>query len=430
MSVTSVKNVLQVMIGKSIAATGASVQLTSPTASNYIADGEIVALNSAGTYLTPGSTISDTEFIRLAFRSGDFIQYSNKIYGKSTTKFTGVDGSQGQDQIYHIGYVGSGTNNIDVSAANDFFLNITYNHDIEFWSEQLDKRVYFDTYATPTARKLALSMARQINIDGGTKIKAEVLNSSTTTSTLTSGYTASVVKGSTYISMSGTGHGVSAGDLLRIGIAGSGVGVSVPVYEVASVSGATIVLNMPYQGSSNAALPADADMAIVTAGTYYGIRLTALPLDYKLDFFKFMRVSFTVALQGFGDTVITKTQERSMGQGDGRQVAELESFAQGFEGKQNRMTVPLPDFRTDAVRTATTTATSSTNVTGDVVTATTVYDCISLQFQNFATATATAPVRSSEELRLYLVDGASQSTGLLAQLNPYFESAGLKAISL
>lgn len=429
MSVTSVKNVLQVMIGKSISATGASVQLTAPTASNYIADGEIVALNSSGTYLTPGSTISDSEYIRLAFRSGDFIQYSNKIYGKSTTKFTGVDGSQGQDQIYHIGYVGSGTNNIDVSAANDFFLNITYNHDIEFWSEQLDKRVYFDTYVSPTARKLALSMARQINIDGGTKIKAEVLNSGIGTA-LTSGYTASVVKGSPYISMSGTGHGVAAGNLLRIGIAASGIGVTVPVYEVVSVSGATILLNMPYQGSSNASLPADADMGTVATGTYYGVRLTALPLDYKLDFFKFMRVSFTVALQGFGDTLITKTQERSMGQGDGRQVAELESFAQGFEGKQNRMTVPLPDFRTDAVRTATTTATSSTNVTGDVVTATTVYDCISLQFQNSATATATAPVRSSEELRLYLVDGASQSTGLLAQLNPYFESAGLKAVTL
>lgn len=429
MSVTSVKNVLQVMIGKSISATGASVQLTAPTASNYIADGEIIALNSAGTYLTPGSTISDSEYIRLAFRSGDFIQYSNKIFGKSTTKFTGVDGSQGQDQIYHIGYVGSGTNNIDVSAANDFFLNITYNHDIEFWSEQLDKRVYFDTYATPTARKLALSMARQINIDGGSKIKAEVLNSGSATP-LTASYTASVVKGSPYISMSGIGHGVSAGDLLRIGIATYGVGVTIPVYEVVSVSGATILLNMPFQGSSNAALPADADMGIVTAGTYYGVRLTALPLEYKLDFLKFMRVSFTVSMQGFGDTIITKTQERGMGQGDGRQVAELESFAQGFEGKQNRMTVPLPDFRTDAVRTATTTATSSTNVTGDVVTATTVYDCISLQFQNFATATATAPVRSSEEVRLYLVDGASQSTGLLAQLNPYFESAGLKAVSL
>lgn len=425
MSVGTVKNSLQVMIGKSISATGASVQLTSPTAANYIAQNEIVVLNSRGTYLTPGSTVADSEFIRLAFRTGNEIVLSNKVFGKKVFKFSGVDGSQGQEQVYTIGYTGSGTGQIDTTVSNDFYLHVTYTFDTQNWSQQQNRRTYFSTFDSPTARKVALDIAGQVNIDPGTQVKAEVLNSSTTTSSITG--TASLVKNSKYITMSSSSHGIAAGDLVRLGCTGSGVGVLIPVYEVYAVNGTQVVLTSPYVGPSNSALT-NSDMTILTAGTYFGIRLTAMPLTYRRDIFRFMRATFKVGMSGLGSTPLTKTQEVSMGNGDGRVVSELESFAFGYEGVLDRMSEIRLPVRADAVNTATTAVQTTTG--GDVTTADAVYDCISIMFFNEATATATAPVRSSEEIRLYFVDGASQETGVIAQLSPWMESVGLSTITL
>ena len=43
---------------------------------------------------------------------------------------------------------------------------------------------------------------------------------------------------------------------------------------------------------------------------------------------------------------------------------------------------------------------------------------------------ATGPVPGEEELRLYIVDGAAQSAGILGQLNPWMESAGFSTVSV
>jgi hypothetical protein len=429
MSVTTVRNVMQMMIGKNVSATGASVQLTSPTGSNYIADGEIVALGKDRKYLTPGSTVSDQEYIYLAYRSGNNIHYSNAIYGKGLKKYAGIDGSQGNEQIYHIGYVGSGSQNLDVTAGNDFYVHITNTFNDMQYSEQLDRRTYFSTFAVPTAEKVAADITKQICIDPGSHIRAEMLNSGSAAA-FGAGITATVVNDGRSVSFS-SAHSLVAGDYVRIGTTtvASGIGTGIPVYKVASVpSTTTIILEWPYQGPSQSNLDANADCGKLTAGANFGIRLTGETLDYRLDFFKFMRVTFKVGLSGLGSTVLTKTQEMSLGRGDGRQVAEIESFAQGFDGPMNRVTIPLPILRTDADK-STTTAQNATY--GNTFTsATTVYDNISILHGVAAPHFATGPTPAAEEVRLYIVDGAAQTAGLLAQLNPWMESIGLTSVSV
>lgn len=405
------------MIGKSISRT-ASIQITDPTATGYIADGEIVALNSTGGILTAGNTISDSPTIRIAARSGNNILLSNVINGNRVLAFKGIDGSAGQEQIYHIGYNGSTGTGLDVTTGTDFYVNVTYKHDIEFWAEQQKKRVYFSSQVAPTQLKVARDIVKQAVDDPGAEHRTEMLNSGSA-ATIGS-VTLAVTNGSKTITYSGTPTGVSAGSLLRIGATGSGIGTGIAVYEADSVSTNTVTLKIPYQGPSNSALPNADHGLIASPGSAYGIRLTGMNLNYRLDFFKLMRVQFNVGMSGLGDTVLYKTQEMSIGQGDGRKVAEVESFALGFEGALNRKSVPLPLGRADAVKT--TSEAINTTYGNTFVSATTNYDCIALKFFGQATATATAPVRSEQEIRLYLVDGASQSTNLLAQLNPWMAS--------
>lgn len=429
MSVQTVRNVMQVMIGKSVAATGASVQLTSPTGANYIADGEIVALGTDRKYLTPGSTITDHEFIYLVYRSGSTLHYTNKITGRGLKKVSAVDGSQGNEQIYHVGYVGSGTQNVDVTEGNDFYLHITNTYNDMQWSEQQDRRPYFSTFAVPTSEKVTADLTKQICIDPGSAVRAEMLNSGSA-AVIGAGITVTTVNEGRTVSFSGA-HGLVAGDYVRIGTttAASGIGTGIPIYKVASVpSSTTITLEWPYQGPSQTNLDGNADCGKVTLGSLYGIRLTGEALDYRMDFIRFMRTTFKVHLTGLGSTVLTKTQEMSLGRGDGRQVAEFESFAQGFDGPMNRLTVPLPLFRTDADKS--TTVAQNATYGNSFTSAATVYDGLAIIHGQAAPHFATAPVPAQEEVRLFIVDGAAQTANLLAQLNPWVESAGLTAVSV
>jgi len=413
----------------SVSSTGATLQLTSPTAAGYPSDGEVFALNSSGTYLAPGTTAVDSPFITMGYRTGNSLFLSNRIFGKGVKKASATSASQGREQIYHIGYTGSGSQNIDVTAANDFYAHVTYTYDSEMWSEQQNRRSYFNTYITPTAKKVALDTAKSINDDPGTAVEAEVLCDGTAT-VIGAGVTVQVIKGSKTIVFSTASHNLIVGDLVRIGVTGSGVGTNIPVYEVKAVNSATVTLNMAYQGANAAALDANVSVGeITTAATVYGIRVTGVPLDYRKDVIPLLRVTFKLGLTGFGDTVITKTQEASMGNGDGRIVADLESFAQGFDGVLDRMSNIRPDLRTDAVRT--TTAALSTANGNDLVNATTIYDSISLTFgQEASNGFLTAPTQSFEDLQIFFVDGAAQEAGVLNQINPWLDSLGFNPLSL
>lgn len=435
MSVLSVKNLQEVLVGKNIGRT-ANVQITDPTnATTYIADGEIVVLNSSGAIYNSGTmSYSTSPWIQIAQRSGNNVIVSNKIYGNKLFTYTGQGAdAQGTEQITHIGYNGT-TGLLDVSAVSgpDLYLTITPNQDDMQWSEQKQKNVTLitkDSIGTSQlllAKAIAANVMKKYMIDG-IPVTAAMLNSGAA-AVLTGATVLAVTHGSNVIVPDAaiTNVGFGAGSLVRIGVTGSAVGVTVPVYTVKeahpTIANAWI-LDQPYAGPSNSAL-AVANAGLVTAGANYGVRFTGKNLPFVLDFFKFKRVNFTVQMQGFGTTPLTKTQNTTYGQGDGRLCAEEESFCKGFQGALNRMTVPLPAITIDS--NYGTTSTLNTTYADAFVTATQLYETVQISFYGENLHTTTPSVKMPETIKLFLYPAASQNkaanTGVLTALDDWMAS--------
>jgi hypothetical protein len=248
----------------------------------------------------------------------------------------------------------------------------------------------------------------------GSAITAVMLNSGAG-SIFTGAATIAVTHGSNVIvpNVAITNAGFGAGSIARIGVTGSGVGTTIPVYTVLGAHPTIAdawILDQPYAGPSNSAL-AVANAGVVTAGTSWGVRFTGKALPYRRDFFKFKRVGFTLQMSGFGATVLSKTQDSAYGSGDGRLVLEEESFSKGFEGALNRMTVPLPLANETFTADASTASTLNTTYGDAFVNATLYYDCITIEHygQDFATVVGTP--RMPQLIKIFMYDTAAGGAG-------------------
>lgn len=400
----SVKNSINVLIGKNVSRT-ASVQVTDPSAtSTYIADGEIVVLNSSGTELTPGDTVTESPWIQIVQRSGSNLVRTAVIDGRWVTAFNGQDGVAAQEQITFVGFNGT-SGDIDTTAEHRR-LTIEYTFDEELGSEQLQQRIYPHDGVTPSQDEIAETIARQINLDQATKVKAEILLDAA----------ADPLSGNILVSNGSptvttvadeTGN-IAAGDYLRIGAEDT---VTVGVYKVAAVTTTTITLTMPYQGATATVLAAntgniDTAVAIVSDA---GIKLTGLPLKFVVGFFKYLKTTFRVVLPSadWGSTLITNSQTAGYGTGVYEQVAELEWFAIGEQGALNRTLVPLPVGRHDA--------TSGVQ-----------YDVITIHHFDASDVNAVSGSHPSPKMiYIFPYDGSAQETDILAQLNPWMASTQL-----
>lgn len=411
MSTYAAKNSFNVLIGK----TGtfealATVQITDPTLSTFIDDGQIIVLDSAGAVLTPGKTIADSPNIQLVQRSGatastSKLVYSARIDGQNMYKYQGKAGSASQEQIYVLGYNGT-SGSLDVSSANTFSLRITYTFDESMWSEQHNYNYIQYASATPTQVALANSFTTQMNYAkwpiGGVLIKSERLcnNAGATDGTAT---TITVVNGSDRATLNAGATTFVVGDYLRIG----GGAVTDPMYKIVALSGTSVTLDTAYQGNSGAGVTIEYVTAALAAAADWGIKFTGLPLTWSLDpygVFKYLKTTFLVQTVGLGSTIVTKTQEASVGNGIYELVAQMEAFAVGFEGAVNRTLTPLPRGRQDA-------------------TSGVLYDTILLQYADASDISVISGTKPAlQDLYIFLADGGAQSAILESQLNPWMAS--------
>jgi hypothetical protein len=339
----SVDNTIKVLIGKDIDTT--ATPSIDPHSASYIADGEIVILTSdattdVGEEVNPGTAL-DREYVRFVQRSGDTLNYSPRIKVANLIKTTDRVSAAAVDQVDYIGYnTTSGT--IEALNNNQYLVHLTYHHDDKIWSEQLNKRTYsYYSDSTATAQEVARDIVKQINMDGYTAVKAEMIFNLATETALGAG-TISAYNGSNIVVMSGAG-GVIQGDYLRV----AGTGAANAVYYVTSVSGQNVTLETPYQGTTAAGL---ASVRITAGVTNIGIRLTGLPITYKpKGIAPYNRVKFDTAIANFGSTTITNATAMTWGTGVYEQVADMEWFALGGDGIRNFMWHPIPEGRTDAV---------------------------------------------------------------------------------
>jgi hypothetical protein len=148
----------------------------------------------------------------------------------------------------------------------------------------------------------------------------------------------------------------------------------------------------------------NATALVVNNGANYGIRLTGGALDFELGTFPYNVMTFDVQLSGFGVTPVTYTTAANLGSGTYEQIAELEWFCNGFNGVINRVHFPAPTGTQDA----------TSGVT---------YDILAIEYfdssENYAVS-GTKPAKKL--LYIALPVNASQTTQVLAQLNPWLAS--------
>lgn len=361
MSAFSAQNNTHVFVAADVART-ASVQYTDPNAANYLAVGEILVTGYDGAILTntvaysasPSDAGDVDDKIRLVMRDASGIKYSPWIDGRVLKRYTGTASAPATEQVYTLGYNGT-SGSIDNSGTDPFKLTIAYTFDESMWSEQGNYEPYiYDEVASPTQEQIAAYMAEQINYKGqpngiqpeageGPLVRAEILTDEAGTGLTAATGALTAVQGSKTISVAtAIDAEMSVGDWIRI----SSTATTGGVYEIVSMdtTAETAELNMPFQGTTiiadtitNHEFVANAAMA----ASECGLRITAQPAKWTLDFFKYLQVTFRVGTKGFGTSTVTETDPvRPVGSYE--QVAELESFSAGFEGALNRTIVPLP----------------------------------------------------------------------------------------
>lgn len=302
------------------------------------ADMTVVATNAAAQALSK----SDPVYIAMGVDSGKCI-LSSPIYPKLVTSFKGKAYAAPAEQVSYLGY-NTSSDTISVDNSTEYVLNIIIKDELRLNPHrQTAKKYHYVTDSTATEVELITGLLKQAARDtSNTYVKAEMVTDGTFT-VLGGASTLTVTKGSKTATASAGGHGLVAGDLVRIG----GTTEAFPVYEVESVASTTITLAVPYQGTS--ATVANANVGKMSVVTAYGIKLTGLAIPFNnIDYYQ--KVSFDAGLSPINGVIgdqATHTVATKMSYGSGyyQQIRDMEYKAQGYLGVTNRTAFPNDELQ-------------------------------------------------------------------------------------
>lgn len=359
-SISHQNNVQHLFVCNNLTAT---VNGTLVDAYTDIQDGETVILDTNNTTVLHASAqLTASQKFRFARRVGTSLIYSpwlwaNKITGSYKAYTAPVQ------QVTHIGYVGSGSGNIQAIDENEYIIRLLMQTDTTsmYGNKQMYKFGAYKSGTSAVSADIAIGLAANLYYnfkrEPEEQLLIEAISSGTTTAS--SGGVWTVVKGSTkvvVVESSGAaadagkynsdGSTLVAGDFIRFGHATT---TTYPVYKVASISGAgtatcTIYLDRPYTGATNAALAAASVGCMANAtgiAANWGLQITGVSLTKtKAGVYNYEVVQFKAEPQNCGTTEVTYTTAPVRGIGVRAQVQEIEWFAQGNIGNKWRITVP------------------------------------------------------------------------------------------
>jgi len=331
------------------------------TASGTLSDanaGEICILSPQGQILTEATALTADAF-KIGINRGGEPDVVSDIIEKAKVKHFGLKTyTAATEQLDYIGYNGT-TGSIEVNNNALYYVRL-YMEDLHNRSSSDGKRVKFGTYkstSSATQESIATGVTKSLifNFDreAEDQIKFERVCDEAGVGAAGAS-TVTVTKGSKILEVDAAVTSLVAGDYLRIG----GTGTTSPVFKVTEIVGTTAVkIDVPFQGDS--AVVAIANVERIAAAdaisAEFGIKLTGLPLDFKLGKIKYKKSRWETQLdttEGFNATPITRSAAATPGTGVVEIVKELEWFTQGNEGEFFRMGEPnIFDARQDAVST-------------------------------------------------------------------------------
>lgn len=364
------RNIGEILIVKSVAATadmeGANVDGFLST----LAVGEPVVVNAAGTVIDATATLPAKFKIGVKLTSG-VIQWTDLIDANSIKSINTNRYVAAAAPVDYIGYNGT-SGSIEVINNNLYYVRMYIKpmdkfgfvqQKVQFGVYQSDANATQAEIAHGISENLAFNLSREPEKlrTGKDVVTVELVNSGT--STATSGGVVGVVKGSKYVQILGTGAdagkyngdaaSITAGDYIRFGHATT---KTYPVYKVESVvsggGAATMVvkLSTAYRGESNSAIAA-ASVGVIPAADVanFGIKLTGNIPEFEVTKFHFQVPFYDVTLEDFGSTLYTRATNPTLGNGDWREISQIEQQFLGNEGRIYRVSPFEPAYRSETV---------------------------------------------------------------------------------
>ena len=359
------------MVGKNTTAIADAVVID-----NYadLADGDVVILDSDNVVheTVSGSAITAATQYRFATRVGSQLIYSPFWKPKDIVSIKATTCAAATQQVTYLGYIGSGTGNIEAIDNNEYIVRIILEGtETTFGNKQMYKFGAYKSSASATSAEVAIGLVDNLYYNFKREpvslIKFDAICNATVTAAngMKSGQEVTVVNGLDYVvcetDVTYTAAGSSTlvvGDYLRLGTAAGANGATAlgsAVYKVTKIDSLNVYLDRPVTVASGTYDDAGGTTAceVIPSATglaaTWGIKMTGIAQsNFKAGVFNYYVPTFKVEPQDCGTTTVTYSTAASRGAGTYGQVAELEWFAQGNLGLKYRVDTPPVTLHTQA----------------------------------------------------------------------------------
>lgn len=316
-----------------------------------IQKGDLFLLNEAGVPVTTNAAAAALprhERVTIAAGIGNGIAIlSSPIQGHTVSKYEGQSYVAPSERVVILGYNGTASTSISVTAGTEYRLRILIKDSHRFNGQR--STLGDVNYLAPTGGTLAEAAAAIAKLYDETdyghnylsdKVKLERVSNGTRT---VFPNTADVVNGSKTVSL--TAHALTVGTPIRLDVAAHSA--SSPVYVIEEVIDAnTFKIDVAYKGATGTI--ALANSGSMTAVTEWGFKLTGIAQDSyisnaanePLDEYEWINFDavFSEANDPAAASAATFTESTALnpGQGYWKQVADREEAAKGYLGDTSK----------------------------------------------------------------------------------------------
>ena len=349
------KNVLHVFVGKDTTAI-----VDAALIDNYadLVDGDVVILDEDNKVreTNSGSALTAAERLRIGTRIGTQLVYSPSFTPADIVSMSSRVYAVAVQQISYLGYVGSGTGNIEAIDENEYIVRILLEGTAStFGNKQMYKFGAYKSSASATSAEVAIGLVDNlyynfkrepestIQFDAICNVALNTAYDMTNSLTVVNGLDYfDVATNLTYNTAAGT---LVVGDYIRLAATVTTPALTSAVYEVTKISTLRVFVDRPITSASGTYTDAADSNQVIPAATgvaaTWGIKMTGIArTNFSPGVFNYEVVRFRVEPQDCGTTTVTYSTAANPGVGVYGQIAELEWFAQGNWGKKWRVDTP------------------------------------------------------------------------------------------
>lgn len=352
--IISQNSIMHLLIGKNIARTG-SVTALDPAAATYAAAGEIVVTDVDGTVLDSTTVLTRQKVVIVQSQGPNLPQIKSPEIEKAGVKTY-------RSKLYvapvlQVDYIGynpvTGAGDIDVINSNGYEVAFKDINSAAFGSTGIERFGFFVSDSSATRSEILDGLAISIYQNQARTVRQNLIiervSAATSTNNSAATGTVTATNGSTTLTASVAGGAeLAVGDYIRFGTSAA---VTAAVYRITAISGTSITIDIPYQGSTQtfgATATSKLPLATLNASAV-GLRATA-----KAEVFVNPQLTepysnqFITRVQNAGATPVVNQVAPNPGSGTYSEVASLEYFLIGNEGFISRNSVPYIAPRANA----------------------------------------------------------------------------------